>query len=235
MSLYFFDKMLKKLINLLYPKLCYGCDSLLLKNENILCCGCIHDLPITYHHNLERNDTTKKFYGIIPLEYGSSMFYFYKDGIIQKLIHNLKYRNKQEIGTYLGKLYAKDLLQINKKHQFTEIIPVPLHQKRLSERGYNQVTTFCEALSSELNIPHNPSILFRNKYSKTQTKKNREKRKEVADSLFDVTFSKQDQGKHFLLIDDVITSGATLEACAKALLKIPNCKVSIVTIAYTLS
>lgn len=227
--------MLKKLINLLYPKLCYGCDSLLLNNENILCCGCIHNLPITYHHNLDHNDTTKKFYGIIPLEYGSSMFYFHQEGIIQNLIHNLKYRNKQEIGTYLGKLYAKDLLQVNEKHQFSEIIPVPLHHKRLNERGYNQVTTFCEALSSELNIPHNSSILFRNKYSKTQTKKNREKRKEVADSLFDVTFSKQDHGKHFLLIDDVITSGATLEASAKALLKIPNCKVSIVTIAYTLS
>lgn len=227
--------MLKYLTNLLFPKLCSGCDSLLLHNESIICSSCNHDLPYTQHHFLERNDTTKIFYGIIPLEFSASMLYFHKKGIVQKMIHSLKYKNHQEIGTLLGKWYAKDLETVEKIKTVTEIIPVPLHKKRLEERGYNQVTTFCEALAQGLHKPYNPNLLFRNRYSKTQTKKDKESRKEVASTLFDVNFTELDHNKHFLLVDDVITSGATLEACAKALLKIPNSKVSIVTIAYTLS
>jgi ComF family protein len=227
--------MLKNLINLLFPKLCSGCNSLLLKNEKIICSECNHNLPFTNHHLLESNDTTKKFYGIIPIEFSASMLYFHQKGIVQNLIHNLKYKNHQEIGTLLGNWYAKDLESISKIKTISEIIPVPLHKKRLEERGYNQVTTFCEALSQELHKPYNPNLLYRSRYSKTQTKKDKESRKEVSNALFDVKFTEKDHNKHFLLIDDVMTSGATLEACAKALLKIPNSKVSIVTIAYTLS
>jgi ComF family protein len=227
--------MLKNLINLLFPKLCYGCNSLLLKNEKIICSECNHNLPFTNHHLLESNDTTKKFYGIIPIEFSASMLYFHQKGIVQNLIHNLKYKNHQEIGTLLGNWYAKDLESISKIKTVSEIIPVPLHKKRLEERGYNQVISFCEALSQELQKPYNPNILYRSRYSKTQTKKDKESRKEVSNALFDVKFTEKDHNKHFLLIDDVMTSGATLEACAKALLKIPNSKVSIVTIAYTLS
>lgn len=227
--------MLKYLINLLFPKLCPGCNSLLLKNEEIICSECNHNLPFTNHHFLEDNETAKKFYGIIPIEFSASMLYFHHKGIVQNLIHNLKYKNHQEIGTLLGKRYAKDLESVNQIKTITEIIPVPLHKKRLEERGYNQVTTFCEALSNELKIPYNPNLLYRSRYSKTQTKKDKENRKDIANSLFDVNYTEADHNKHFLLVDDVMTSGATLEACAKALLKIPNCKVSIITIAYTLS
>ena len=226
--------MLKKLINLLYPKLCLGCSALLLTNEQSICSACNHNLPFTNHHNLELNETTKKFYGIIPVEFSAAMLYFHQKGIVQNLIHNLKYKNHQEIGTILGKWYANDLKGISETQKFSEIIPVPLHKKRFEERGYNQVTTFCEALSNELSIPYNPYVLYRSRYSKTQTRKDKEKRKDIANSLFDVTFCEENHNKHFLLVDDVMTSGATLEACAKALLKIPNSKVSIVTIAYTL-
>ena len=132
-------------------------------------------------------------------------------------------------------IFAKDLENISQIQTVSEIIPVPLHKKRLEERGYNQVTTFCEALSKELEIPYNPDLLYRSRYSKTQTKKDKENRKDIANSLFDVNFTEADHNKHFLLVDDVMTSGATLESCAKALLKIPNSKVSVVTIAYTLS
>jgi ComF family protein len=163
------------------------------------------------------------------------MLYFHHKGIVQNLIHNLKYKNHQEIGTLLGKWYAKDIEAIAKIKTFSEIIPVPLHKRRLEERGYNQVSTFCEALSNELQIPFNTTLLYRNRYSKTQTKKDKENRKEVSNALFDVTYTDADHNKHFLLVDDVMTTGATLEACAKALLKIPNSKVSIVTIAYTQS
>ena len=227
--------MLKYLINLLFPKLCMGCHSLLLQNEKIICTECNHNLPYTNHHILSGNDTIKKFYGIIPIEFSASMLYFHKKGIVQNLIHNLKYKKHQEIGTILGEWYAKDLESVANIKTVSEIIPVPLHKKRLEERGYNQITTFCEALSNELKIPYNPNLLYRSRYSKTQTKKDKENRKDITNALFDVHFTETDYNKHFLLVDDVMTSGATLEACAKALLKIPNSKVSIVTIAYTLS
>lgn len=225
--------MLKNLLNLLFPKLCAGCNGLLLQHEATICISCRHDLPFTQHHHLQHNYTTKKFYGIIPVEFCASMLYFHKDGIVQNLIHNLKYKNHQEIGTLLGNWCAEDLKDIQKKYGFTDIIPVPLHKKRFEERGYNQVHTFCETLAKNLEINYNSTLLIRNFYSKTQTKKNKEQRSKGTASLFDVKYTPADCGKHILLIDDVITSGATLQACAKALLKIPNVKISIYTIAYT--
>ena len=156
------------------------------QNEKIICTECNHNLPYTNHHILSGNDTTKKFYGIIPIEFSASMLYFHKKGIVQNLIHNLKYKKHQEIGTILGEWYAKDLESVANIKTVSEIIPVPLHKKRLEERGYNQITTFCEALSKELKIPYNPNLLYRSRYSKTQTKKDKENRKDIANSLFDV-------------------------------------------------
>ena len=225
--------MLKNLINLLFPKLCAGCNSLLLQNEVLICTNCRHDLPLTQHHLMNNNYIAKKFYGIIPIEFCSAMLYFHKDGIVQNLIHHLKYKNRPEIGTILGNWYVNDIREIAKDQKFTTIIPVPLHKKRLKERGYNQVTTFCEALSQNLGIEINDQLLYRKMYSKTQTKKSKEARSEITNTLFDVSFTSAHHGKHFLLVDDVITSGATLEACARALLKIPDVKISILTIAYT--
>lgn len=225
--------MLKNLINLLFPKLCAGCNSLLLQNEELICTNCRHDLPLTQHHLMNNNYIAKKFYGIIPIEFCSAMLYFHKDGIVQNLIHHLKYKNRPEIGTILGNWYANDIREIAKDQKFTTIIPVPLHKKRLKERGYNQITKFCEALSQNLGIEINDQLLYRKMYSKTQTKKSKEARSEITNTLFDVSFTSAHHGKHFLLVDDVITSGATLEACARALLKIPDVKISILTIAYT--
>lgn len=225
--------MLKNLFKLLFPELCFGCKSLLLQNETIICSTCRHQLPLTNFHLLQHNNTTKKFYGIVKIDFGVSMLYFYDNGIVQNLIHRLKYKGNQEIGTLLGKMYANDLKTLLNTSDIYEIIPVPLHKKRFQERGYNQVTTFCEALSDELKIPINTNLLFRNQYTKTQTKKDKISRQEVKKALFDIKQPENSFGKHFLLVDDVITTGATLEVCAKALLKVPNSKVSIITIAYT--
>ena len=227
--------MLKNLFKLIFPDLCCGCKNLLLKNEYLLCYKCRHDLPYTYHHKISHNDTIKKFYGLIPLEFGLSMLYFHHGGIVQELIHNLKYRNQQNIGSLLGELYAKELQNFKPISTVTEIIPVPLHPKKLKERGYNQVDSFCESIGMHLQIPVNKNLLLRTQYNKTQTKKNREARQQLTQTIFDVNFSAKDENKHFLLVDDVITTGSTLEICAKALLKIPNAKVSILTIAYTQS
>jgi len=227
--------MLKNLFKLIFPDLCCGCKNLLLKKEYLLCYKCRHDLPYTYHHKIQHNNTIKKFYGLIPLEFGLSMLYFHHGGIAQELIHNLKYRNQQNIGSLLGELYAKELQNFEPIRSVTEIIPVPLHPKKLKERGYNQVDSFCESIGMHLQIPVNKNLLLRTQYNKTQTQKNREARQQLTQTIFDVNFSAKDENKHFLLVDDVITTGSTLEICAKALLKIPNAKVSILTIAYTQS
>lgn len=227
--------MFESIINLFFPKVCSGCSSFLLSNENVICTVCRHDVPLTNHHLNPENDAFKKFYGRIPVIHTSALLYFHKKGIVQELIHNLKYKGHEEIGAILGEWYAEDLKTINLLQSVDEIIPVPLHRRKLKERGYNQVTAFGQALSSSLNINYNDSILVRNVYSKTQSKKNLLGRTEGIESTFDVSFTEKDHNKHFLLIDDVITTGSTLEACSRALLKIPGAKISIVCMAMAQS
>ena len=227
--------MFESIINLFFPKVCSGCSSFLLSNENVICTVCRHDIPLTNHHLNPENDAFKKFYGRIPIIHTSALFYFHKKGIVQELIHNLKYKGHEEIGTILGEWYAEDLKNIDLLQSVDEIIPVPLHSKKLKERGYNQITTFGKALSSSLNLTYNDSLLIRNVYSKTQSKKNLLGRTEGIETIFDVSFTKENHNKHFLLIDDVITTGATLEACSRALLKIPGAKISIVCMAMAQS
>ncbi len=227
--------MFESIINLFFPKVCSGCSSFLLSNENVICTVCRHDIPLTNHHLNPENDAFKKFYGRIPVLHTSALFYFHKKGIVQELIHNLKYKGHEEIGAILGEWYAEDLKTIKLLQSADEIIPVPLHRRKLKERGYNQVTAFGTALSSSLNIDYNDSLLIRNVYSKTQSKKNLLGRTEGIESTFDVSFTEKDHNKHFLLIDDVITTGSTLEACSRALLKIPGSKISIVCMAMAQS
>lgn len=225
--------MLNALTNLFFPKVCAGCDILLLNNENVICIKCRHELPLTTHHLDPENETMMKFYGRMNVEYGSSFMYFHKKGIVQEIIHSLKYRGHEEIGTVIGNWYAEDLKNSEIIKTVDEIIPVPLHPRKLRERGYNQVTTFGKSLSENLAVPYNETLLQRNIYSKTQTFKNLINRTDTTKTIFDVTFNENHHNKHFLLVDDVITSGATLEACGKALLKIPGAKLSIVTMAYS--
>jgi ComF family protein len=188
-------------------------------------------MPLTQHHKNPENDAFKKFYGRIPVEQVSALVYFHKKGIVQELIHSLKYRGQEAIGTVLGEWYGEELKSSQLLQTVDAIIPVPLHPKKLRERGYNQVTEFGNALAKKLEIPVNNSILYRQVYSKTQSQKNRLGRTEGIDTIFDVSFDEKDHNKHFLLIDDVITTGATLEVCAKALLRIPGTKISIVCMA----
>ena len=225
--------MFKYLLNLFFPKSCAGCNSILLSNEYVICTECRHDIPLTNHHKNKNNEAFSKFYGRIPLEFASAFFYFHKKGIVQEMIHKLKYKGHQEIGSAIGYWYAEELKNCVEISDVDYIIPVPLHEKRLKERGYNQVTTFGESLSESLSIKYDDSILVRNVYSKTQTTKSILGRSTVVDSIFGVKFDENQHNKHFLLIDDVITTGSTLEACSRELLKIPGAKISIVCIAMT--
>lgn len=225
--------MFLSLINLFFPRVCCGCNSLLLSNEIVLCTACRHEIPLTNFHNNPSNEAISKFYGKVPIEFASALFFFQKKGIVQQMIHKLKYKGHEEIGEIVGYWYGEQLKNVPIMSEMDCIIPVPLHPKRLKQRGYNQVTSFGKALSEMLEIPYIETVLVRNVYSKTQTKKSLLKRTELTTAIFDVDFDEGTNYKHFLLIDDVITTGSTLEMCARALLKIPDSKVSIVCMAMS--
>lgn len=188
-------------------------------------------MPLTQYHLNSKNEAIKKFYGKIDMQFASAFLYFNKKGMVQELIHNLKYKGHQEIGSVLGEWYAEDLKELQLEIPFDVVVPVPLHKRKFRERGYNQVTTFGKAIASGFEIPFNEKLLFRKIYSKTQSKKNLLGRSENIENTFDVTFSDEDHNKHFLIVDDVFTTGATIEACSRALLKIPGAKISMICMA----
>jgi ComF family protein len=226
--------MFQSLINLFFPEVCLGCSRLLLSNELVICTRCRHEIPQTLHYLNPNNEAFRKFYGKIAVEHVSAFAYFQKKGLLQPIIHALKYQEMEAVGTLFGHWYAADLKNLEFIKDVDLIIPVPLHPRKLRERGYNQVSSFGRSLSEELQIELNESLLIRTVYSKTQTKKNLLSRTEVQNkNIFDVSETNSYQGKHILLIDDVLTTGSTLEACCRALLKIPEVKISIVCIAMT--
>lgn len=225
--------MIQNLINLFFPKVCAGCNSFLLTNEIVICTLCRHEIPLTNHHLNPENEAFKKFYGQVPVEFAATFMYFHKKGMVQEMIHKLKYKGQEEIGATIGNWYAEELKSNAIVTSADVIIPVPLHKKRLRTRGYNQVTAFGRALSENLAIPYNDQLLKRNVYSKTQTQKTILGRTEIKETIFDVSFTEKDHNKHFLLIDDVLTTGSTLEACSGALMKIPGARISIVCMAMS--
>lgn len=226
-------KMIQEFINLFFPKVCAGCDSLLLSGENVICTTCRHEIPQTNHHLIYNNESFQKFYGKVPVEFVVSFLYFHKRGIVQRLIHNLKYKGCESVGTVIGDWFSGQIAPLVAMHEVDEIIPVPLHPKRLRKRGYNQLTAFGRSLSENLKIPYNDQLLRRVTHSKTQTRKNLLHRIEMSQTtIFDASAMQQDHNMHFLLIDDILTTGSTLEACARVLLRIPGARISIVTIAF---
>jgi len=226
-------QILKDLFNLFYPKLCANCNQQLTKNENAICTFCRHDLPLTNFTNYSKNKITKTFYGRIDIQKANALLFFRKTGITKKLIHELKYKGNEEVGVFFGN-WLGEVLKENKEFlDIDTIIPVPLHPKKRRLRGYNQVTKFGERISYYIEKPLVENVLLRTSTSKTQTFKARFERFNNNDTKFQLNNSDVFKNKHILLIDDVITTGATLEACAKELLKTEGIKISILTMAYT--
>jgi len=223
----------ENVFNIFFPKVCLSCNDTLSPNEQVICVTCRHDLPLTNFSIEPNNLVEKSFYGRYPIINGTALFYFYKQGTIQKIIHNLKYKNQQQVGTFIGNWLGEEILESNRFQNIDYIIPVPLHKNKLIKRGYNQVTTFGKSLSEKLNIPFKENILIRVSYTKTQTKKIRLDRWKNVQELFYVPNSNKTKNKHILLIDDVITTGATLEACCNAFKKSTGIKISIACMAYT--
>ncbi len=223
----------KDLLNLFYPNICYGCQKPLLKSEDVLCSFCRHNLPIINIKNFENNEIINSFYGKIPIKKASSFLYFRRKSISQELIHQLKYKGKQNIGSFIGKWFGSTLKETDFFNNIDYIIPVPLHHKKMKTRGYNQLTEFGKELSKISNIPYLKSILLRGTTENTQTLKQRFERFSNTKSSFYISDTNFLENKNILLIDDVITTGATLEACCNELLKTKNITINIATICYT--
>lgn len=225
--------MFHDLLDLLYPRICHACDKALLGGEKVVCTQCLHALPVTNFHLEKGNPVEQIFYGRIPLENATSLLLFDKKGIVQKLIHNLKYRGHEEIGTFLGKWLGNELKSQPEYSQITAVVPVPLHKTRLRKRGYNQVTKFGEELAKAMDIRYVDDVLVKISASRTQTLKKRFARWGSMDETFALQHHETLEGAHILLLDDLVTTGATLEACAQKLLQIPGLKISIATMAVT--
>jgi len=226
-------KFLKDILNIFFPEVCLCCNEYLIENEHIICLFCRHDLPLTNFSFEKENLVEKSFFGRIPIEDATALFYFSKKGKVQQLIHELKYKKQQQVGTFIGNWLGDELVESNRFDTIDCIIPVPLHQKKLKIRGYNQVTTFGESLAEKLNTTFNGDVLIKISSTKTQTKKVRFDRWKNVEELFHVENNFALENKHILLIDDVITTGSTLEACCKALQKTKGIKISIACMAYT--
>lgn len=220
-------------VDFLYPKLCQTCEAVLLRNERVVCTKCIHELPVTNYHLENENAVKKVFYGRVKIENATSLLLFEKKGMVQQLIHNLKYRGHEEIGEFLGAWSGNELSQVPRYREITAVVPVPLHKSRLRERGYNQVTRFGKAVAHALQAPYIENVLVKKKASKSQTIKKRFARWGAIDTTFLIERPEKLENRHVLLVDDLVTTGATLEACALKILTIPGTKVSIATIAFT--
>ncbi len=225
------DKMIINLLNLFFPKVCSACDNPLEANELCVCTFCRHELPFTNFECSLNNEVTKRLYGRVQLENASALLWFSKKGLVQHLIHNLKYKGQEHVGVFLGKWLGEELIKHEGFRTVDVVLPVPLHSKRLRQRGFNQVHKFGKELAKTLKCDFNTEILRKTKATKTQVFKDRIKRWINDDSLFVVTDYETLKGKHVLLVDDLITTGATIETCAKALSKIEGIRISVATMA----
>ena len=219
------------LLNLFYPNLCFVCGEPLMKNESQICLSCLRNIPRTDFHLIPDNPIEKKFWGKVPVFRATSFFYFQKGSPFQKLIHELKYKGNKEIGEVMGKYAAAELISSNDFSQIDIIIPIPLHPKKLAKRGYNQSECIGKGIAEIFGKPLDITSLIRIKENTTQTKKGVFERFENTEGIFDLIDKEVIENKHILLVDDVLTTGSTLEAAIAVLVSIPNVKVSVFTLA----
>jgi ComF family protein len=218
-------------LHLLYPHTCDGCGSDLLSSKELLCGQCIVSLPNTFFADIADNLVEKIFTGRLNVKAAYSQLYFNKGALVQQLIHQLKYKGNKDIGIYLGKLMGQSLLHNERFGHIDYLVPLPLFAAKEHKRGYNQATVLCNGMAEVLNIPVSNGNVARRRFTQTQTRKQRTERWEnVADS-FIINNPAVLEGKHLLLVDDVVTTGATLDACGNMMLQVPAATLSIATLA----
>jgi ComF family protein len=217
---------------LLFPHFCAGCSSDVLHKDASICGRCIHRLPATSFNTIEDNPVEKIFWGRVPVQAAMAAYYFTKDSLLQTLLHELKYRRNKELGFHLGQLMGV-LLKESPRFNPDVLIPVPIHPKKEKERGFNQSLLLCNGIASVLNVPVEESLLLKKHLGSSQTKKNRLERWENVELSFEKNPNANSSGKKVLLVDDVITTGATLEACGHILTEQNELQLQIACLCYT--
>lgn len=220
-------KIFHKFLSLFFPDLCLVCGNKLGDSEVHICIECLTLLPKTNYHRQTDNRLENLFAGRFPFQRIVAYAYFVKDGSIQSIIHELKYRHNPEVGQFIGQLCGENIKDSKFIFDVDVLVPVPLHPKRQRQRGYNQSEEICKGMSGILNIPIDCNSLVREVNNPSQTKSSRFDRWENVEGIFAIRDYTAFENKHILLIDDVITTGSTIEACVKELIKCNNCKISV--------
>lgn len=226
---YYFE-WLNDLGKMMFPRNCCSCGVSLNKNENIICMGCLIKLPRTNYHRLKPSPIQKRFDGRIPVEQATSFLSFRRGNQAQILLHELKYRGREDVGEYLGGLFAADLVR-DGFHLPDVIIPLPLHPSKQAIRGYNQCHSICRGIKKSMGGEVLYNSIRRKVYNETQTSKTRFERWMNVEHIFEVVETAKIMGRHILLVDDVVTTGATLEACGRKLLESGARSLSLATLA----
>lgn len=219
-------------MSLIYPRRCEACGNLLFKHEMYLCNFCLLNLPKSDFHKYPGNPLEHAFSGRVPFNFAMSLYVFEKSGKVQKLLHHIKYEGQKELAAFLGKYYAAELQRDLKNTFFDAVVPVPLHKKKLRQRGFNQSEWFAKGIAEALGAALDTTSLVRTAETATQTNKKKYQRWENVEGIFEVSDPSRLKGKHILLVDDVITTGATIEAACSALSGIGGLEISIAAIAF---
>ncbi len=215
----------------LFPSMCPGCCIRPVRSTQMFCTVCEYEMPYTDFHEYPENPVTDVFWGRFHLHSATCLLYFGAHGMVRRLIHDLKYKGRRDIGTDLGKRLGRRMAKSEYFNSVDMVIPVPLHPQKLRIRGYNQSEAIAEGVADQMQAILNKDVLRRSLHNPTQTRKSREERLANVEGIFELHNESDLAGKHILLVDDVLTTGATLEACAKSLVQIPGVRVSIATLA----
>lgn len=216
---------------LFFPNICKGCGRDLFNSKNMLCWQCLKELPKTGFERHDDNPTARIFYGRLPVQHAFSYLYFNKGSLTQHLVHQVKYRKNLPLGRYLGELMANGMLENGLYDDVDVLVPLPLNKKKLAKRGFNQSMLLCEGMSAVLNKPIENIAVLRKKFTETQTHKSRLERLMNVEEVFGINDAHLLENKHALLVDDVITTGATMEACGKILCSVPGLRLSMASLA----
>lgn len=230
MTKWYKSRILSNLLHLFLPDVCVVCESELLEGEMGACLSCLYKLPKTNNYKEKDNSAEILMAGRIPFERIASYCAYSSGGILPPLIHNLKYYHKKEIGLLLGRMFGEDLAESDFIKPVDLIVPVPLHPKKKKSRGYNQAEIIAQGISESTSLPLSAGNLVRVVHNPSQTKRTKTERWENVKGIFEVIDKQIYEHKHILLVDDVITTGSTIEACGIALHKCNNLKLSIATI-----
>lgn len=223
--------LINDIVSLLFPQVCAACSQLLYRNEETVCLSCRYLLPLTGYETQHDNPVARIFWGRVHLENVTACYFFSKQGKVQHLVHELKYKRNRDAGLFLGAETGKTLLTSGWSKSIDVVVPVPLHPKRQRKRGYNQSEVLARGIKETTGFRIVVNNLIRDVASETQTRKSRAERWENVKDIFTVCHAEELSGKHILLVDDVITTGSTIEACAQTLLGIEGVKVSVAAAA----